>query len=174
MSELGQSERSTYVDAERAYKAFCAEWARARESMMTSGKPDILPAWEFLSVAEKSAWLKVCEALDGSRMERPGKPGEWAWIAAGLDAYHAVNLREALEIVPDTGDWHGSLRAACEIALKDHPDARPNQTAEQMRETARRSIYIKRRGEASESAQAPPSASVGADPEHTGRGRNER
>lgn len=76
---------------------------------------------------------------------RPGRPGEWAWIAAGLDPYHAVNLREALRIVPDTGDWHGSLRAACEIALEGHPEAKPNQTATQMRKRARASIYIEDR-----------------------------
>lgn len=69
-----------------------------------------------------------------SAPERPGRPGEWTWIAAGLDSYHAVNLREALKLVPDTGDWHGSLRAACEIVLKDDPGARPNQTAEHMKE----------------------------------------
>lgn len=62
----------------------------------------------------------------------PGKPGEHRYIAHGLDPYHAANLLEALKLVPDTGDWHGSLRAACQIALQDHPDEKPNQSAEQM------------------------------------------
>lgn len=66
-------------------------------------------------------------------VERP-RAGTHQAIAEGLDAYHAVNLREALKLVPDTGDWHGSLRAAIEIVLREHPEASPNQTAEQMRE----------------------------------------
>jgi len=65
MSDLGQSETSTYADAERAYKAFCGELSQRRESMMSHDKPEPRVAWEFLSVAEKAAWLKACEALNG-------------------------------------------------------------------------------------------------------------
>lgn len=56
-------------------------------------------------------------------------------LAAGLDSYHAINLLEALKLIPDTGDWHGSLRAACEMRLAHNCDThviKPNQTAEQM------------------------------------------
>lgn len=52
-----------YTDAQRAYRTFCAELAYARESSMGTDKPEPRQAWEFLSVAEKSAWLKTCEVL---------------------------------------------------------------------------------------------------------------
>lgn len=59
---MGQSGGRTYVDAERAYKAFCAELARRRESMMSHDKPEAQVAWEFLTVAEKAAWLEAVNA----------------------------------------------------------------------------------------------------------------
>lgn len=31
--------------------------------------------------------------------------------------YLATNLRDALDQVPDTGDWHGALRSWCERAM---------------------------------------------------------
>lgn len=52
-----------------------------------------------------------------------------------LDAYEAVNLLEALKLVPQTGDWHGQLRFRCEAVLAKYGHKHvPNQTAEQMRE----------------------------------------
>lgn len=61
-------------------------------------------------------------------------PGTHAALAAGMDAYHAANLREALKLVPDTGDWHGSLRIVCDMVLERDGRLNPNQTAEQMAE----------------------------------------
>lgn len=60
-------------------------------------------------------------------------PGSHPALAAALDPYHAANLLEALKLVPDTGDWHGSLRIACQMVLDEQP-AKPNRTAEQMRQ----------------------------------------
>ena len=124
--------------------------------MGLSGSPDRIE-WQRCPVCEGRTWVPrgfytgmtgavdtnnaVCRRCNGEGTilpfefpvsQRPGKRGEWAWIAAGLDEYHAVNLREALKLIPDTGDWHGSLRAACDIVLDDHPVAKPNQTAAQM------------------------------------------
>lgn len=45
-------------------------------------------------------------------------------------AYVAANLREALELVPDTGDWHGALRQWC---AENVGDLKPNMTANEMR-----------------------------------------
>ena len=53
------------------------------------------------------------------------RPGSHAAIAAGLDAYHARNLLEALKLAADTGDWHGSLRIACGIVLDREGDKYP-------------------------------------------------
>lgn len=65
----------------------------------------------------------------------PHKRGDHAAIAAGLDGYHAANLLEALRLIPDTGDWHGSLRIACGIALREVGGHHtPNATAEAMRD----------------------------------------
>lgn len=60
--------------------------------------------------------------------------GTHAALADALDGYHALNLLEALRLVPDTGDWHGSLRIACQMAVerKTAHLLGPNQTAEQM------------------------------------------
>lgn len=57
-----------------------------------------------------------------------------------LNAYEAHNLLEALKLVPDTGDWHGQLRARCEAVIDKYPQeyGGPNQTAEQMRQTMER------------------------------------
>ena len=46
--------------------------------------------------------------------------------------YIAANLFEALKIVPDTGDWHGQLRAWCE---RWKGETLPNKTADEMMET---------------------------------------
>jgi hypothetical protein len=66
------------------------------------------------------------------------RPGTHEAIAAALDGYHAANLLEALKLAPDTGDWHGSLRFACQMALDREGDRapKPNQSAEQMAERA--------------------------------------
>jgi hypothetical protein len=53
-----------------------------------------------------------------------------------MSPYEAVNLLEALKLVPDTGDWHGQLRFRCQQVLRVYGDderLRPNATAEEMR-----------------------------------------
>lgn len=62
------------------------------------------------------------------------EPSTHQAIADALDSYHAANLLEALRLVPDTGDWHGSLRIACAMTLSQGKAVPPNATAEQMRE----------------------------------------
>jgi hypothetical protein len=56
-----------------------------------------------------------------------------------LDPYEAVNLLEALKLVPDTGDWHGQLRFRAQAVVDKYGTeyTRPNQTAEQMKERMR-------------------------------------
>jgi hypothetical protein len=55
-----------------------------------------------------------------------------------IDAYEAINLQEALKVIPDTGDWHGQIRYKLKQVL-DNPQVAnrmgaPNCTAEQYRE----------------------------------------
>lgn len=72
------------------------------------------------------------------------RPGTHEALAAGLNPYHAINLLEALKFVPDTGDWHGSLRIACEMALARAgavDSISPNQTAEQMADAVIRKAH---------------------------------
>lgn len=42
--------------------------------------------------------------------------------AIWIDRYEAINLREALEIALDTGDWHGQIRYKLEQALAHLPE----------------------------------------------------
>lgn len=82
------------------------------------------------SLAERFARFAPDDRIEAVRADRAGT---WPALAAALDPYHAANLLEALALVPDTGDWHGSLRIACQMVLADQPQA-PNATAQQMRE----------------------------------------
>jgi len=62
--------------------------------------------------------------------------------------YHIANLKEALEVVPDTGDWHGELSSVLHALHELLPDGysqyqgvgkgrQPNQSAEQQRDRLR-------------------------------------
>ena len=53
-------------------------------------------------------------------------------LETGHAAYHIANLREALKVAQDTGDWHGELRALLDLVQRayDIPDTAPNIKAE--------------------------------------------
>lgn len=104
------------------------------------------------SGAPRSAWYRMVggeQALaeyDAQQPKPKPKPGSHKALLDGLNADQAVNLLEALKLVPNTGHWYGALRIACEnriyIDREAHRDlhmgggpalgdAVPHQTAEQ-------------------------------------------
>lgn len=54
------------------------------------------------------------------------------WTSDDHAAYIAVNLQQALKMVPCTGDWHCELHGWCAEVLKEIPRS-PNKTAEEQR-----------------------------------------
>lgn len=83
--------------------------------------------------------LVPCQLCGAPLDARTGKleraRGHWHDADVPMDGYEALNLLEALRLVPDTGDWHGQLRLRCANVLSKHGSMgfmRPNQTAEQM------------------------------------------
>lgn len=63
-----------------------------------------------------------------------GGVGRSSEYVGPLGDYIAVNLREALQVIPDTGDWYAIVLGACDRALKDGTNLRPNQSEEWYRE----------------------------------------
>lgn len=64
-------------------------------------------------------------------------PPPQAWVA--ITQYEAINLLAALDVVPDTGDWHGQMRsklaeiAADErVARSDGPNMSPTDQRRQI------------------------------------------
>lgn len=91
-------------------------------------QPSIDPLWQGLHAC------KMCGAAlrNGERVR-----GQYWNPEVPLDAYEAVNLLEALKMIPSTGDWHGQLRFRCQAVLDKYGNEYtvPNQTVEQMSES---------------------------------------
>ena len=74
-------------------------------------------------------WTASGQPVRDGRNDGVGRGTEYV---GPLGEYIAVNLREALKLVPDNGDWHALLRQACDAAIPEGSTQGPNQTAEQM------------------------------------------